>query len=401
MESKVTISEIAQISSGSTAPKDQYFSDEGIPFIRAGHLEKLINGFPLNNLPKISKSIANGLKLKKVDKGSILFAKSGMSSTKNRVYQCSEETYIVNHLASITPDSTKVEPEYLKYFLQWFNPSRLIIDESYPSIRLSDIANIQLKLSNIETQRKIVSLLNKAQKLIFLRKNQIAALSSLTQSVFLEMFGDPVINRRKWVVRPLEDFLKKIDSGWSPKSESFPAKEGEKGVLKLSAVTKGVYLPTENKALYVDTPFKEQYEVKKGDLLITRKNTKELVGACAYVFNTPTNLMIPDTIFRLVFKSVQYQIHPIFLWRLLNNNSFRHKVTGLAEGSAGSMPNISKKNLLKLRVIVPPIELQEQFSKKVIKIEEQKDLLNKGLLILENNFNSLMHRAFKGELFND
>ncbi len=267
-----------------------------------------------------------------------------------------------------------------------------------PHISRQVLEDIKIPLPPKEIQEKIVEVIEKAQSLINFRIEQIDSLSNLAQSVFTEMFGNPILNN-KWSIRPLGEYLEKIESGWSPKSESFPAIEGEKGVLKLSAVTKGVYQYKENKALYSDTPLKKVLEVKKGDLLITRKNTKELVGACSYVFDTPPNLMIPDTVFRLVFKESENPINPIFLWRLLNNNTFKRKVSSLAEGSSGSMPNISKKNLLGLEIIVPPLELQEQFSNIIINIENQKQLLINGLLGLENNLNSIKQRAFKGELF--
>lgn len=154
MAKKVTIKQIAEISSGSTAPKEEFFSETGLPFIRAGHLEKLIeNRNIIETLPKVSRENAEKLKLKKVERGTILFAKSGMSATKNRVYKCTGDAYIVNHLAAVTPDQTVIESGYLQYFFEWFSPSKLIIDESYPSIRISDIGNIDLTLPNKEYQK--------------------------------------------------------------------------------------------------------------------------------------------------------------------------------------------------------------------------------------------------------
>ncbi|MGM7683203.1 restriction endonuclease subunit S [Cytobacillus sp. Hm23] len=306
-----------------------------------------------------------------------------------------QRTYIVE-----ARNTTILNVKYLYYFLESY--LKKLREQSIGGvikyIKLSNLTDALIPLPDIKIQKKIVGVLSKAQSLIDNRKAQITALSDLTQSIFYEMFGDPVTNNHKWNANPLGDFLDRIDSGWSPKSESFPAKEGEEGVLKLSAVTKGVYNHIENKALFVDTPFKSKYEVKKGDLLITRKNTRELVGACAYVFETPTNLMMPDTVFRLVFKSPQ-DIDPIYLWVLFNNSSFKKKVTSLAEGSSGSMPNISKKNLMKIGIVVPPLELQNKFSKVIVGIEECKDKFNRGLTLLEDNYLSLMQRAFKGELF--
>src|SRR5690606_20518701 len=120
----------------------------------------------------------------------------------------------------------------------------------------------KIPLPNLKVQNKIVEVLDKAQYLISKRKSQIEALDQLVQSLFFEMFGDPVKNEMHWEVYQLGNFLEKIESGWSPKCESYPSNEDQKGVLKLSAVTKGYYLPMENKALKDNTPFKEEIEVR-------------------------------------------------------------------------------------------------------------------------------------------
>ncbi|MCB9481807.1 MAG: restriction endonuclease subunit S, partial [Desulfobacteraceae bacterium] len=83
---------------------------------------------------------------------------------------------------------------------------------------------------------------------------------------------------------------------------------------------------------------------------------------------------------------------------LFNNKNFRTKINNLAGGSAASMINISKAKLKELNIPVPPITLQNNFAEKVEKIEIQKQKMQKSLKDLEQNFSSLMQRAFKGEI---
>ncbi|BDZ73606.1 hypothetical protein GCM10025856_13250 [Methylophaga marina] len=96
------------------------------------------------------------------------------------------------------------------------------------------------------------------------------------------------------------------------------------GVLKLGAVTSCTFKGNENKALPSQTPLNEEYEVKAGDLIFSRKNTYELVAACAYVFETRPKLLMPDLIFRFVLND-KNEVNPIFLWKLLISNSQRKK----------------------------------------------------------------------------
>jgi type I restriction enzyme S subunit len=327
----------------------------------------------------------------------VLVAGNGDLNVKyfNGKFDAYQRTYIIESL-----DKSILSVKYLYYFMERYVAKLrgMSIGGVIKYIKLNYLTEARIPLPNIGMQDKIVEILDKAQQLIKKRKAQIEALEQLTQSVFLEMFGDPVRNEMDWEISPLGNFLSKIENGWSPKCESFPAKEGKQGVLKLSAVTQGHYNPMENKALKDNTPFKKEIEVRNTDVLMTRKNTRELVGACAYVFNTPPNLMFPDTVYRLVFQEND-TLDKIYLWRLMNNFNICNKLRGLAEGSSGSMPNISKQKLLDFNIIVPPIELQKEFSSIIQKIEEQKYNLNVGLSHLEVNFNSLMQRAFKGELF--
>lgn len=143
----VRLKDIAKITAGQAAPKE--FTNTGLPFIRAGHLEDLLSGLDIDSLPKVSEKVARTKRLKRIPKGTILFAKSGMSATKNRVYITGADAYFVSHLAGILPN-TQFSTSYLSRFLSWYNPSKLILDSAYPSIRLEDINNLKIPLPPLD-----------------------------------------------------------------------------------------------------------------------------------------------------------------------------------------------------------------------------------------------------------
>lgn len=161
----VKLGGVATISAGQSAPKSNYFCEEGIPFVRAGSLEFLERGESIDLCEKISEDNAQICRLKLYPKNSILFAKSGMSANKGRIYKLERSAYIVSHLAIITPDETKLIPEYLMYWLQKHPPKTLIKDESYPSIGLTDIANMEIELPPLDKQKKIAKILDKADEI--------------------------------------------------------------------------------------------------------------------------------------------------------------------------------------------------------------------------------------------
>jgi type I restriction enzyme S subunit len=164
------------------------------------------------------------------------------------------------------------------------------------------ISEQEIPIPPYNVQNQIAKTLDTATELLAMRKKQLAELDNLIKSVFYDMFGDPATNEKGWEVIALGNCLERIESGWSPKCEDRAVIENEWGVCKLSAVTGGYYNEMQNKAMYKDTKMDIDLEVKKGDLLFSRKNTIELVGSCAYVFKTTKKLMIPDTIFRLLYQ---------------------------------------------------------------------------------------------------
>ncbi|MCU4764621.1 restriction endonuclease subunit S [Bacillus cereus] len=305
-----------------------------------------------------------------------------------------QRTYIME-----SDDKNILDVKYLYYFMETYihKLREQSIGGVIKYIKLGNLTDAKIPLPDLKTQKKIVAVLDKAQMLIVKRKAAISRLDELLQSVFLDMFGDPVSNERKWERELFGTCLLKIESGWSPRCETFPASKGEWGVLKLSAVTKGVYIPGENKELLKDLEPKQDIVVNKGDLLFIRKNTLDLVGTSAFVFDTPDFLMMPDTIFRFVLADDR-RLNKIFLWQLFNNIRFKKEVQKLAGGSAGSMPNISKQKLKNIGLIIPDIDLQNQYANFVMKQEKQKEIMKKSLRELEDNFQSLLYRGFKGKL---
>ena len=103
--------------------------------------------------------------------------------------------------------------------------------------------------------------------------------------------------------------------------------------------------------------------------MFTRKNTPELVGMSAFVYDTEPNLMMPDLIFRF---NTNEKINKIYLWKLINNDLFRGKIKSLSNGSAKSMSNISKQRLMELNIPIPPLGLQSQFAEFVKQTDKLK-----------------------------
>jgi type I restriction enzyme, S subunit len=260
-----------------------------------------------------------------------------------------------------------------------------------------EIKKLAIPIPNIEDQIRIANILRKAQELINQRKETLRLLDEFLKSTFLDMFGDPIKNAKGWEESKLADILTDIKAGWSPVCEDRPREnENDIAILKLSAVTYGYFNPSANKKLKPGTEIRKSIEPKGSDILFTRKNTLDLVGATAYVFRDYPNLFLSDTIFKLEYN--KSKVDGLFLWKLLSHKGVRNSLQKLATGSAGSMPNISQERLLSFNTILPPLMLQTEFAHIVQKTELLKAEYQRSLEELENLYESLSQRSFKGEL---
>lgn len=256
-------------------------------------------------------------------------------------------------------------------------------------IYLKQVSQLPILLPPLGEQRRIAALLDKVSDLIAKRRAQLDKLDLLVKARFVEMFGDPVSNPMRWDTVELSHCLSGIDNGKSLVCDTKSRQGNWPAILKLSAATYGYYQPEENKAMLNENEFVNSAEVQTGDLLFTRKNTPELVGMCAYVYETPDKLMMPDLIFRL---NTNETCNRIFLWKLINHDLFRENIKAISSGAAKSMSNISKERLCELKIILPPVGLQQQFADFVRKTDQSKLTIQQSFDKLEKLKKALMQR---------
>ena len=254
-----------------------------------------------------------------------------------------------------------------------------------------ELNKLQLVVPDLSTQNKVAEILSRLEKIIGLRRQELKRLDDLIKARFVELFGDPIKNPKGWDVVKLSECLERIDNGKSFTCDSNAREGAFPAILKLSAATYGDYRPYENKALLDEKQFVESVEVHRGDLLFTRKNTPDLVGMAAYVFETPEKLMMPDLIFRLVTNE---RMTPIFLWQLINNREFRPVIQGISGGSAKSMSNISKERLKNIEIICPTISEQKKLEGVLDQVNKSKVKVQKALDETQKLFDSLMQQYF-------
>ena len=301
----------------------------------------------------------------------VLLAEDGGNfEIKNKpiAYRVSGKCWVNNH-AHVLKAKECINVDYLCYSLMYYNVENIINGATRKKLTQAAMRKMKITMRSMREQLFIVRKLSQITEIMKNRKRQLDELDTLVKSRFVELFGDPIKNPKGWEVVKLSECLERIDNGKSFTCDS-NAREGVfPAILKLSAATYGDYRPYENKALLDEKQFVESVEVHRGDLLFTRKNTPDLVGMAAYVFETPEKLMMPDLIFRLVTNE---RMTPTFLWQLINNREFRPAIQGISGGSAKSMSNISKERLKNIEVICPPISEQKKLEGVLEQVDKSK-----------------------------
>lgn len=302
----------------------------------------------------------------------------------------------------VRPASNEVIAGYIALYFQSARYrsqiSRLAIGANILNIKKSHIDELKLIApADLPEQRQIVAALGKVKVLIGKRKDSIDILDKLLRDIFLDTFGDPIFNPKDWDTDELGNCVVNIVNGSSPKCENYPRENNEQlAVLRLSSVSSRRFNPNENKLLPENARVRRVVSVNEGDVLISRKNSPHLVGASAYVLANDEKLLLPDTIFKIV--RIPERLKGTYLWCLINDLNFRNEIQKLASGAAGAMPNISKEKLRRLEIPVPPIEIQTRFDRIARSLEGVRKKLLMSKSDAEKLFQSLMQRAFHGDL---
>lgn len=250
---------------------------------------------------------------------------------------------------------------------------------------------LNFKIPSSDEQNHVVEVLDKVTSLIFLRKQQIAKLDELVKARFFEMFGEISDNSMNWDCFTIGELISTIESGWSGNGKQREKHADEIAVLKVSAVTKGYFIPTECKVLDDQHNIKKYVYPQKGDILFSRANTKEMVGATVLIKKDYPDLILPDKLWKIRFCT---DVNPIYMKHVLSTTTVRNAFSAASTGTSGSMYNVSMEKFKGVIIPVPPLPVQNEFAAFVERVDKQKQTVQQSLEKLE-----LMKKALMQEFF--
>ena len=311
----------------------------------------------------------------------------GRKGTINRPLFVREPLWNVDTAFGLVANRDVLLPEFLYHFCLQFDFSQLNRAVTIPSLTKKNILEIEMPLPSVAGQQEVVTRLQLVERLEGSLRRQLSLLDDLVKSRFVEMFGDGSV----FTPCLMSDLVSNIVSGSNVGGVQRPLLDGEYAVLKISAVTKGTFNPTEYKVVDIDQLPSRMIHPKRGDLLFSRANTSEMVGATAIVNADYDHLFLPDKLWRLDAAS---DVNSVFLKQLLSSPALRSAMSKASTGTSGSMQNISMAKFRKLRSFKPPISLQREFAAFAAEVAKSRVVVRQQVEKLQTLYDSLAQDYF-------
>ena len=291
---QVQLMDVCDFQGGSQPPKEEWLDSPVDGYIRMLQIRDFTQ--QESTKPEYVKASS---RLKYCDADDILVARYGASIGK--ILRGLAGAYNVAIMKTV-PIAEKVDKDYLYYFLISSSFQKFITQvgsrAAQAGFNKEDLKEVMLPLPPIETQRKIAAVLDKAQELIDLRKAQLEKLDEFLRSVFLDMFGNPVVNSKDWLQERLDN-IAEVVSGVTKGRKLPPDKVVKVPYMRVANVQDGHLVLDEIKTIEVLPSDIEKFKLIEGDLLATEGGDPDKLGRCAIWKGQIADCIHQNHIFRL------------------------------------------------------------------------------------------------------
>jgi len=315
-----------------------------------------------------------------------------------------EGAIVSSHYFLFELDERRLERKFLDYFIRtpaFRDQVEAQGSTNYAAVRPKDVLAYQIPLPPLAEQRRIVARVDAiAARIEAARTLRQQAMGETNRVYFGALATFMQVSQQGWVQTTVQEIILGIDAGWSPRCEDLPAKEGEWGVLKTTSVQWCEFRPAENKRLPPQMKPRPEYEVREGDVLVTRAGPRKRVGVVAAVRQNAPNLTISDKLIRLHPNpnKLDSRFLELALASPFSQEHLVHRKTGLADAQV----NISQAILLSTPIALPPLPEQRRIVAELDALQAKVDALRQMQEASGRELDALLpavlDRAFKGQL---
>jgi type I restriction enzyme S subunit len=337
-------------------------------------------------------------------KGDVLYIKDGATTGIAALNNYDFPFSMLSSVALLRPKPEVCDPRFLCWWLNSPLSKEKFIGQmggaAIKRLTLSKIKRFEIPLPPLAEQRRIAEVLDRAEALRAKRRAALAELDSLTQSLFLDLFGDPRANERHWELHRIESFISDMRGGAALEPDDFvdsgfpilhKGAIKANGIIGIDAKKKTFATPAYAAACPKNIVSREFVAVTLRDLVPAGPS----IGFTADLRNGPFDeYLLAQGAYG--FRVNRESVLPEYLVHLSNNENFRHVLRQNAVGS--TQIHIRTPIYLAIRVPLPPIALQQEFARRVGAVEKLKQAQRAALAEQDALFATLQHRAFRGEL---
>ena len=368
---------------GKNYPSGKDIVENGIPFINAGHLVN--NEISFSSMNYITEDKYNQLGSGKIQKGDFLYCLRG-SLGKHAIVENLEKGAVASSLVILRP--TNIDVHYLSYCMDSPSISTQLQQanngSSQPNLSANSVKQYIVPLPPLEEQKRIADILDKASNLIDLRKQQLEKMDLLIKSKFIDMFGEYLIKNIN--SKRLPEVTEFIDyRGRTPEksNKGIPLITAKNVKDNAFSVEPQEFIPEENynEVMTRGIP-------KINDVLFT---TEAPLGNVCRIPNIFGKFCVGQRL--ITMQPVNGLVTSEFLEYVLLSKEFKDEMWKKSSGS--TVKGIRSKELAKLTIPVPPIELQNDFAEFVEQVEKQKAVMQQSLGKMETNYKALMQEYFE------
>lgn len=320
---------------------------------------------------------------------------------------------VSNFVQVLRPDPEKVDASFLGWALFELQRTGIVERVQQQSTQMRnlnwrDYQRLTLPWPEVEEQRRIAAAIKLADDAVQKARAELAANRKLRRSAALEMLEKGMPGRHTnflptkhwtysagWDLVCVKHLLSDMDAGSSPMCEAEPAKPGQWGVLKVSAVSWDRFEELENKALPATIEPDVAAEVQVGDIIVSRANTTELCGAVHRVYSLYTRLLLCDKTWRLHPND---DVNPDWLVAALKHPAARKQIEANATGTSDSMKNIAKRDFRNVVVPRPSKPEQDEIAHVLNAIDAQVETQERKVSALNELKRSLLQNLLTGKI---
>jgi type I restriction enzyme S subunit len=318
---------------------------------------------------------------------------------KLKAYRIVGPSWVNNHAHVLRPNPARLDLRFLLHYLNQFDYQGFANGTTRLKLTQSAMNLIPVPIPPLEEQRRIVAILE--DHLSHLDAADAGLRKALRQCVQFERSAlEAAVHSVPVNVVPLKEVVARIEAGKSFTCEPRVSMPGEWGVVKVSAMTWGRFIEKENKAVPKGKSIDDRFQIRAGDILVSRANTSAYVGSPVLVTSDPDHLLLSDKSLRLIPRP---GISRTWLLAVLSAPSTREQISSLATGTKDSMRNVSQDALMSVRIPVPTLvsdqksveQMAEDARSGMHKLREDASRSESQAVVLRQ---SLLMAAFSGQL---